>query len=232
MAGVILSAFCFAGCSTTREKAARLQLKAARVTIGQRRTRVLKAAGPVKAIHVAVTSSGGHSAFAVTVRNTSSSTVGDLPISVGYTLGSRRVYLNDRAGVGYFGAHVPPIKAHQRLTWVYRSGHTLPVGARPFALVGAHQSPQALYTADASVQTARPKLQKSILRIEVTNLSEIPQYQLQVYAYSRGRLGYAAAGSSTVGELDGGATRTVRVPLVGRPHSTQITVEAIPTILQ
>jgi hypothetical protein len=229
---VALAAVLLSGCATTKEKAARLQLKAARVTIGQGKTRVVRAGGTVTSVQLAVTSSGGRSAFVVKVRNAADSTVGDLPISVGYTLGSRRVYVNDAAGVGYFGAHLPPIKARQELTWVYRARHAVPAGARPFALVGAEPAPRARYTADASVRVVGSKLQKSRLRVKVTNLSDIPQYQLQVYAYSHGRHGYIAAGSSTVGELDSGQTRNLEVPLVGRYSSSQITVEAVPTILQ
>jgi hypothetical protein len=151
---------------------------------------------------------------------------------VGYRLGSKRVYLNDHAGVDYFGAHLPGVPAHQELTWVYQSGRWVPVGARPFALVGAQPSPRALFTASASVSAARSGLRKQHLLVKVTNLSDIPQYQLQVYAYSRGRRGYVAAGAASVSELDPGVTQDLKLVLVGRTVADQIKVEAVPTILQ
>jgi hypothetical protein len=228
----ILASGLLAGCATTKEKAARLQLNAARLTDAQYKTRVVNAGGPVKAIRTAVISTAGRSAFVVTVSNDSGATIGDLPISVGYVLGSKRVYLNDRAGLAYFGAHLPAVRAHQELTWVYRSGHAVPHGARPFARVGARPSPRALFTSDASVSAVRSGIRKQRLLVKVTNLSDIPQYQLQVYAYSRDEHGYVAAGAGSVGELDPGATQNLKLVLVGRTSANQIKVEAVPTILQ
>lgn len=229
---MILTPALLAGCTTTKEKAARLQLNAARLTVGQEKTRVIKAGGPVKVVTTAVVSSHGRSAFVVTVRNDGTKTIGDLPISVGYTRGSRRSYVNDVAGVGYFGAHLPAVHAHRELTWVYLSGRAVPAGARAFALVGPDESPPALFTAGAAVSAVRSGLRKSRLLVKVTNLSDIPQYQLQIYAYARGGRRYLAAGSATVGELDPGATDHLELQLVGRVRADQVKVEAVPTILQ
>lgn len=228
-----LAAGLLTGCSTTREKAARYQLKDARISYStEHPTKVRRAGGPVRVVRIAVTTSGKRSAFTVTLHNTSRRTRGDLPVSVGYTLGSRRVYLNKGTAVQYFGTHLPPVGSHKSLVWVYVAKAKLPKGSRPFAFVGASQSVRAQYTQTVQIKTTASSLGNSRIRVKLTNLSDIPQYAIPVYAEVRGPHGYVAAGSRTVAELDPGVTRKVRVTLIGHTTGGRVAVAAIPTILK
>lgn len=271
---VATAALPLAGCTTTQHQAQRLQLDSARQRAALRPTRVAVASTTVRPSSVAVLSSGGKTAFVVRVSNHGARAVTDLPISVGYEqAGGARVYLNAVSGIGYFQAHLPAIRAHRSLTWVYTTGRALPRGARAFAVVGGRRSApgrltemdvriRARYdsTTDStmgsgkgsgkgstagegstagqdstSVPAAGPAADSVSVRLD--NPTDVPQYELQVYAFARAHGRYVAAGTATVAELGAGARRRVRLRLtVLHGHAGtaagELRVEAPPTILQ
>ncbi|MGO9885209.1 MAG: hypothetical protein ACLPV4_19610, partial [Solirubrobacteraceae bacterium] len=99
-----------AGCSTTMEEAARLQLNSARIRVSETGTRVTVAGHAVRVSRVSLVSGPAATAFVVVVRNESHTQVSDLPISVGVRTGrGRLVYFNARPGFeySYFDAHLP-----------------------------------------------------------------------------------------------------------------------------
>jgi hypothetical protein len=63
-------------------------------------------------------------------------------------------------------------------------------------------------------------------------LTTVPQYQLQVYAFAERGGRVLAAGSLTVPELAGQATRRLTVGILGDPRGIPIRVEAHPTTFQ
>ena len=70
------------------------------------------------------------------LRNNASSTLTDLPITVGiHTHGSHPVYLNRSANLDYFDSHVAAIAPHAVTTWVFTTRGRVPTG-RAFATVG------------------------------------------------------------------------------------------------
>ena len=91
----------------------------------------------VRVSAVTLLRSGRRMAIVVRVRNLAERTLTDLPVSVGVTAphGLRR-YLNDRAGIDYFDAHLSAIAPRAELTWVFTLSATVPARARPFADVG------------------------------------------------------------------------------------------------
>jgi hypothetical protein len=71
------------------------------------------------------------------------------------------------------------------------------------------------------------------LRVTVTNLSAVPQSELQVYAIAAGgKRGYAAVGSATVANLENGGSTTASIGLVGHPGNARVQIEALPTLFQ
>lgn len=234
-AGVALAAAgALAGCVSTQTKAARLRINADRIRASQSDTRVAAANPQVTVTGLGVVGAGRRTAFVVTVRNTGARAISDLPISVGYRRHAHRpVYLNAAAGLEYFDAHLPAIAAHRSLTWVFAPTHGLPRGARPFALVG-----RAATVAEPG-QTGRPPsirvgvdaLAGDRLTVRVRNLSSIPQYQLPVYAVAERSGRTVAAGVANVKELDGGASQTLRLVLLGRPGSSGVQLAAAATIV-
>ena len=233
-----------AGCTTTMQQAARLQLNSARIRASELSTHV-KTAG--RALHVGsveLLSVGGATAIVVRLRNASDRPVGDLPISVGLQpRGKPRLYLNAQSGRDgfYFDAHVPVVAPRTTFTWVYTLHRRLPAAARPFAIVGPRPAPAVpapgklpviSATVKPSAATGGGHAHADSVRVSLHNLSAIPQYQLQVYAFARHRGRYVAAGRLTVEELDGGASGTYRLGLVGRPDGARPQITAFATTLQ
>jgi hypothetical protein len=221
-----------AGCATTMQTAARLQLNSARIRATQVGVKVTPASADptVSVTGVSVLRAGHRTAFAVTVRNTGRRAVDDLPISVGYTRKGRTVYLNSAEGLDYFDAHLPRIAAGRTWTWVYTAAKALPARVRTFARVSTTAAPpipgsisQVTINVDWGTPTAGP------LRVHLSNLSGIPQYQLPIFAYAIRGDRLLAAGTANVAQLSGGAKTTVRIPLLG-DKTAQVSVEAAPTI--
>ena len=224
-----------AGCTTTQHQAQRVQLDSARQRAALDSTRVTTANPTVVPTSVEFVRGRTGTAIVVTVRNGGGKPVTDLPISVGYQpAAGPQVYLNSAANLLYFQAHLPAIAARHSLIWVYTTAKRLPSGVQPFAAVGRKPSPPALLT-ETDVRIAvsyRHVVSSSAVTVHLDNTSNVPQYQLQVYAYA-GRAGrYFVAGNLTVPELDGGSHQVVRLRLVSSEPSANLRVVAIPTILQ
>lgn len=233
--GGLIAASALAGCATTMQEAARLQLNAARIRTSEVATHVRSAGGAVRVLHVARVSSGGRTAFIVEVRNPGRRAVADLPISVGVRAAhDRRIDVNglSTAEYSYFDAHLPGIAAGGTLTWVYTTARRLPAHARPFALVAALPDPPVSASTQVPVIDARAQAGSgSQLSVALRNLSSVPQYQLQVYAVARSGSRYLAAGNLTVAHLGSQSARTVRLPVIGNPGGVALAVHALPTIL-
>ncbi len=229
---VVLAAGPLAGCTTTQETAARLQLNDARLRDTQNAVKVTQAqrSTSVTVTRLSTLNDRGRTAFLVTIHNAGRATA-DLPISVGYTHGRQTTYLNGAAGADYFTAHLPRIGARATVSWVDVVSKKLPVGARAFANIGATPSPAApAGSSPVSVSASYGSSGASPLVVHLKNQSGIPQYQLPVYAYAVQNGQLEAAGTTTVTTLAAGASQTVKVPLLGRA-GTAVTVEALPTIV-
>jgi uncharacterized lipoprotein YmbA len=108
-AGVALTAL--AGCATTQQEAARLQLNSSRIRATQVGVRVTRAdQSGVTVQQVAVIRAAHSSAIVVRLANGTSRPTSDLEISVGFkTPGRRPSYLNAADGIDYFQDHIPAI---------------------------------------------------------------------------------------------------------------------------
>ena len=125
---VALAVISLAGCSTTQQEAARLQLNSARLRATEHAVRIRQRNPNVRVEQVAAVRGTGGSAIVVRLRNLSSQPLTDLPISVGVTARRHRpIYLNGGAGLDYFSTHTPALAAGGELTWVLRTDRRLPV---------------------------------------------------------------------------------------------------------
>ncbi|HTU96968.1 MAG TPA: hypothetical protein VMF14_14075 [Solirubrobacteraceae bacterium] len=240
----VAPAAALAGCATTQQEAARLQLNAARIRASEQPTEVRAPGNAVEVTRVARIVTGGRSAFVVQVRNAARRPVSDLPISVGVRVrGKRPIYLNrqSEAELSYFDAHLPLVAAGGTLTWVYTTDRRLPAHARPFAVVGgtpsnpaprSHPLPVIRASAVAPVTTASGAAGTSPVAISLRNLSAVPQYQLQVYAVAERDGRFVAAGSFTVPHLGSNASSRLRLPILGHINHARLQIEAAPTIFQ
>jgi hypothetical protein len=233
---VVAAGIAVAGCATTQQEAARLQLNSARIRASEKPTTVRVAGRALRVTRVALVRGHGGSAIVVSLHNPGRRAVSDLPISVGIRKGAARERpLNVRSSseLSYFDAHVPVIAPGRTVTWVYTTSRRVPAAARPYAIVGARPSVAAPRVAAAPVISASPAGKATTARAAVTlrNRSSIPQYQLQVYAVARHGHQYVAAGALTVAHLGSDGGRTVTVPLLGHLARRRLELEALPTIV-
>jgi hypothetical protein len=224
-----------AGCTTTQQKAARLQLENARLRAAQLSTRVSAAGPTVSATGISLVSRQGRTAFVVTVRNRGGRPVSDLPISVGYRLGAgAAVYLNSAAGTGYFDAHLPLIGSDRAFRWIYTTARAIPADARPFARVGASSTVRVagLTSPPAIAAAVKTGTAGGAIRVNVRNLSGVTQYQLPVYAVASRGPRVLAVATGTISELGGGSSTTLRLRLLGSAAGAHVDLETQPTIFQ
>jgi hypothetical protein len=232
LAGAVVS---LSGCSTTQDEAARLQLNSARIRVSQGHTTVRSAGDAVRVTRVSLITSHGASAFVVSVRNSRSTAVSDLPISVGVRpRHGRRVYVNGHSSqeLSYFDAHLPLIGAGQTLTWVYTTDRSLAGHGRAFALVGNRPSPAARPSSSPPVIRTRVVSRSgTALSVSVHNTTTVPQYQLALYAVGYAARRLVAAGQLTVAHLGSHKTQVLKLPVLGRLDHVALSVAAPPTIL-
>ena len=227
-----------AGCDSTQQQAARARLKAARFLASATPTVVRHPNADVSVLAVTLVPGSGGTAIAVRLRNDAARPLNDLPISVGIVRpGGRRTYLNAAPGSDYFESHLASIAARGSLTWVYTTTRRLPAAVTPFALVGAKPSlppttVRALPRIEVSTARSPSGAPQAQLRLDVTNASAVPQYQLQVYALGLAGGRYVAAGRTTVSHLGTDSTQTLAVGLIGDRSPASIELEALPTMFR
>jgi hypothetical protein len=220
------------GCVSTQTIAARARLVDARIRAGQRVTLVTRAdpavsVGPPVVIH----GRGGVSAIVVSVRNQSSRALADLPISIGVrTRAGHADYLNASASADYFQSHIASIGPRAATTWVLTTSRRLR-GGRVFAKVGfpalRTPVPGPLPRIAASARRGRSMLD---VTVSVTSRSQVPQYDLPVYALAVRGGRYVAAGQAALAHLGTNGTATVRVSLIGNGLGASLRLLAPPTI--
>jgi hypothetical protein len=228
-----------AGCDSTQQQAARARLKAERFIASASPTVVRRSNADVRVVGVMLLRGSAGDAITVRLRSRATQPLNDLPISVGIVArGGRRVYLNAAANVDYFKAHLASIGARGSVTWVFTTPRRLPVSAAPFAVVGARASvpPTAVRAlpridvAQAQAPTASSRGWR--LRVRVSNVSAVPQYELQVYAVGLERGRSVAAGRATIGQLGTGSSQTLSLSLLGDRRPRAVELQALPTIFQ
>ncbi|HYV15407.1 MAG TPA: hypothetical protein VE972_05265 [Conexibacter sp.] len=232
----LLGAAALAGCATTQQLSARAGVRAQR-TLASRRALFVTHVNRDVAVLAATLVHGRHGRAAVVVRlrNRRGAAVSDLPLSVGVRLpGGRLAVLNRRGGLPYFQTHAPVLPARATVTWVFLARRPIPSGARPFARVGRpvpHPPTRvrALPQLDVSVAHRR---ERASVAATLVNDSDVPQYDLDVYAWAARGHRVVAAGRVRVPHLGTHARRTLAIPLVGDAHGADVHVAAPPTLFQ
>lgn len=239
LAAVALLAAALAGCgvTTTQEKDARLTVKADRTIAKPPKASAVAHGGDVEVTGTAILRGKDETAIAVRVRNTSSHPVNDVPLLVGiHSEGGKDEYVNLERGTSYFQSHVASIAPDDDATWIFASKKEIPDG-KPFAKVGAPEDPpltvaESLPSLEVSQRPEAGGKDGGTLQVEVANSSDVPQYELELYAWAEDGKKLLAAGTADVAELEGGAKATVRLPLVGDPGKAPVEVFVPPTIFE
>lgn len=213
------------GCVSTQQIAARARLVSARVLASQSATRVGQANPNVAVDHVALIRARSGTAVVVSLRNNTSTTLTDLPISVGIRSGNRALYLNRSSNLDYFDSHIAALGPRATTDWVFTTTRRV-AGGRPVATVG--------------FPDLHPSLTGGLPRVDVTpdgtawvivsNHSSIPQYDLQVYVVAIRAGRYVGAGIAEVPHLGTHATTSARVTFLGAAQGVALKPIAVPTI--
>lgn len=222
------------GCVSTQRKNARAQLVAQRTLGGAAPLRVQRRDRRVRVTGVALVRGRHGGALVVALRNAGPRTVTDVPLAVGVVAaGGRRVQLNGGRELDWFRTHVPAIAAGERTLWMFAIGGRIPAG-RPYAVAGAAGRAVA-----ARVVGLLPRIAARATaaggggaQVTLVNRSDVPQYDVQVYALARAGGRIVAAGVAALRHLGSGARATVRVTLAGDPGRHAVRAHARPTIFE
>lgn len=224
-----LSLLTFAGCDSTQDKNTRAELRAKRELGGRKALSVTRAHRAVKVTGVALVRGKRSSAIVVDLRSRASEPLTDLPILVGVRgADGRRELLNAKGRFGWFQKHLPAIAANGRATWVFERKGSF--AGTPFAKVGPASKLGGASTLPRIDADTDGRARRSKARVDVDNVSDIPQYGLQVYAVVRAHGRYVAAGTTELEHLGTGQRVTAVVPLAGQPGRRTPKVHAIPTM--
>ncbi len=226
-----------AGCDSTQSKNARAKLGATRLLASREPQRVTRHSREVRVVHVTLVRGRHSSAIVVELRSRAAHPLTDVPIAVGIRRpGGRREPINAARRLDWFQTHVPAIPARGTATWVFTAQHVKVPAGRPFATVGASLSPAISRAGSLPrvLTTASPDTRphRTAIRVTVDNVSDIPQYRLQVYAVVRVHGRCIAAGKVAIEHLGTGQTATADVPLTGPVRGRAVRVHAIPTIFE
>lgn len=251
----LLAALALGGCVSTQHKNERAKLRATRILEGRKAHRVTVSNLKVEVENSGLVRGRERNAVVVELRSGATEPLTDVPVTVGVrTKGGKRVVLNGRKGLGWFATHVPSIGAGETTTWVFTTPRKVPAG-RAWARVGESATPvghaeptlpriNARATApkaaatDGAPAVVRDDVTGAVqaggpsVRVVVQNVSQIPQYALQVYAVVRAGGRYVAAGQAEVDHLGTAQRKAAQVPLVGRARELRPEVHAAPTIFE
>jgi hypothetical protein len=223
-----------AGCVSTQDKNARAKLVADRTLASRRPLRLHGRSRDVRVLGVSLVRGRRAGALVVELRNRGARALTDVPIAVGVRRADgSRLTLNGGRSLDWFQTHVPAIDAGETTTWVFvPRRRELPAG-RPWALAGAVGAAQARAGAlPAIAASAAPAALPRALRVSLVNRSDVPQYDVQVYAVARAHGRVVAAGATRVGHLGSRGHAGTRVALVGAPGDHTVRVHALPTIFE
>jgi hypothetical protein len=227
LAPVVITAL--SGCVSTQQRSKWAQLRAQRVLATRVPVQVAAAASPLTVTSVALVRSTRASAIVVELHNSAARPVSDLPISIGVARRGRAdTYLNGAAGVAYFQTHAPALAAHADGVFILTVRSRLPSG-RVFARVGA-RSATGLPAPKALPQLGVEASGGAAAKVTVSNPTDVPQEQLQVYAWVARGSRIVAAGQAVIAELAAGASATVTPALLGNTSSGGLHVQSPPTV--
>ena len=231
---VALTAMSGCDTTTTQTKSARIDVQIARKQASFRATKLTGSTAAVKVERATAIRGEKTGAIVLEIRNSGEEAVNDLPIGVGVRSAGKDVFLNLGKRVPYFQSHLPALAPGETTTFVFSSEKPLPAG-EPIARVGAAAKPPLTTvgtTPELTVSGAKATKEKDGDAIEarITNSSEIPQYDVEIYASASKGRDPVAAGATKVGEIAPGQHLTVRVPVTGTLEGAELQAFAPPTI--
>ncbi len=230
-----LVALTLTACESNQERSAKLE-KAAdthkgeaarRRELAQQALRITHTSTKVKVLASAVVSGSEGAAAVLSLRNTSNTTLSDVPIQIDVRdAQGASVYRNDIAGLSATLLSVSLIPAHATLTWiddqVQASAKPVSVSAR----VG-EGTPVAGTVSAMSVTGAH--LSEAQAEGNLVNHSSVEQPELVIDAVARRAGRVVAAGRALLAQAPAGASTPFQIFFVGNPHGATLEFSATAT---
>ncbi len=232
-AALVLLALTLSGCQSTQETSARLE-KAAKLHersagTSARGLAITRPSSIVKVIATAVVHSAEGTAAAVTLRNTSSEPLRDVPIEI-HVRDARgtSIYANNIPGLGAPLTSVASIPAHGELTWVDDQIQAAGAPASVTALVGAAPTasgpaPPLTVSAEHLVEdpASGPGAAGSLF-----NGSAVTQRQVVVYAVARRAGRIVGAGRAVLPEVAAHHSAPFQLYFIGEAKGARLELSA------
>ncbi len=234
-----LAALALAGCETTAEESARLEKQA---KANQRAVRVAstpltaRVARPSRRAHVSgalVMRASEATAVAVTLTNTSPTTLRDVPIEViVHGNGGSVLYTNNVAGLSPSLTSVSLLPARSSLTWVddpvQASGAA--AGVTPRLGEGERVS-GAIPRLGVEGRVTEEPSSGVLVEGRVVNHSSVEQHELVVYGVGRRGGRIVAVGRAVVSQAAANSATRFEMFFEGNPKGAQLELTAPPTTL-
>jgi hypothetical protein len=234
---VALAGVPLGGCETSAEKSARLERAAVHrgTAAGAAGLSIVHPSRTLKVTATALVGSSEGAAAAVTIRNTATHAVHDVPIElVVRSPAGARVYSNSTPGLAHTLVSVGYIGAGARLTWV--NDQLPPAAAHGTASATVGEAPSAAgpapLVATSGVHAFEDPTNGPGLEGTVVNRSHVAQQELGIYAVARSARGVVAAGRAVVAQLPAGGSSSFQLFWVGNPKGAHIELVAPPTSLR
>jgi hypothetical protein len=228
----VLGAGLLAGCESTQDKSARLKAQGGGLQ-KERGVTVAKRAKDVKVVSAAVLSDPNGTAVVVTLRNTSTRTLRDLPIAIDVRgAHGKSVFRNDQPGLEPTLAHVPVLRARQTFTWV--NDQVEATGARSVrAIVGQGAAVDAghLPRIDLSAGGLQQDPVSGTAAVGfAVNRSKADLHKLVLFAVARRGGRVVAAGRGQIARLKPGKRVHYQAFFIGNAHGAHVAVSAPPPL--
>jgi hypothetical protein len=237
LAALVLAALALTGCESNEERSAKLA-KAAQhrereaelhAQAAQRGLTIAHASTKVKVIGTTVLHDSEGAAAVLTLRNTSSSTLRDVPIhiTVKDTAGAS-TYTNATPGASPSLVSVSLLPAHGALTWIDDQVQSAAAPASVSAEVG-EAAPASGAIPQLTVQGAH--VSEGSAEGTIANHSGVAQQELVIYGVVRRAGAIVAAGRALLAQVPAGASTPFQIFFVGDPHGGALEVSAPATTL-
>ncbi len=242
-AALALLALALAGCETTAEKSAKLERAAkqqqakgaAQEALAKRSLAITRQSTRIKVLATTVLHGSEGDAVVLTLRNTSSASLRDVPIAITVSdAHGSTIYTNDAGGLSSALVSVPLLRARSTAVWIddqisatgapasvrakIGEGTPAPAALPALSIEGAHLSEA---TADGGTVEG-----------SLTNRSSLAQRELVIDAIARKSGKIVAAGRAVLSQAAGGGAGThFQLYLIGDPAGAQLELSASPTVL-
>lgn len=230
-----LAAIALAGCESTQEQSAKLEKVARREGaeaarkkgLTQRSLTITRPSAIVKVLAATVLHSSEGAVAAVTLQNSSASTLRNLPIQISVKDARGAVlYTNATPGLAPSLVSVPLLGAHASATWI---DDQVQVSATPASVSAKVGEGERVAGTIPSVAVYGAHLSEGEVEGSVVNHSSVAQHELVVDAIARRSGVVVAAGRAVIPQAEAGATEHFDAFLIGDPRGAQLEVSAQPT---